>query len=189
MKDAVATMGAILPDDVGGRDAVHVAVIAMFAGEDLHPGQDVGYNGTIKDGHYVAYPIMDKFVGIVDPFIKGYVKKGEKFWLFLYPRTITGLNHLWTHPEFDESATGLYSSPSKKAASEKWIDDWAGQYGLRASKMIEEAKNWIDHGDHFSMGGTFEGEYVPDEFWDHYEVVTGKKVDRSDRESFFSCSC
>ncbi len=30
---------------------------------------------------------------------------------------------------------------------------------------------------------------LPSEFWAHFEVVTGRKVDADKRYSFFSCSC
>jgi len=30
---------------------------------------------------------------------------------------------------------------------------------------------------------------VPNEFWDHYERVTGEMVKDSSRGGFFSCSC
>ena len=113
-KDAVATMGMILPHDVGGRDAVHVAVIAATAARKLAPGQDVGFIDGERAG------TVDQPIGIVDPFLKSTVKTGQRFWLYLYPRTITGLSHKWTHPAFpDEATTGAaYNTPSQKLASE-----------------------------------------------------------------------
>jgi len=39
--DALATLGTII-DDTAGRDAIHLAVEPIIAGEKLYPGQDVG---------------------------------------------------------------------------------------------------------------------------------------------------
>jgi hypothetical protein len=190
MKDAVATMGAVLPDDAGGRDAVHVAVVSAIAGERLAPGDDVGFELPMQPGENVSMR-KDKPLGIVDPFIKGFVNEGERFWLYLYPRTITGLNHHWTHPAFPEQETTatIYAPPSQKLASMKYIDDLAGNYGFTGGRMIDAAKEWIEQGEYWYDGGTFDGETVPDEFWTHFERVTGVSVDHDKKHSFFTCSC
>ena len=76
------------------RDAVHIAVAPVVAGVDLEPGQHVG---LFQDG--TAKP-LNPHIGIVDPFYKGRINRGQKFWLFLYPGTVTSLRHVWTHPAF-----------------------------------------------------------------------------------------
>ena len=81
MKD-VPKLGEVITDDPG-RDAVHVAVIPMLAARVMHPGEH------LKNG-------------IVDPYLKAPVQPGEKYWLLLYPNTVTSLRHVWTHPAFAE---------------------------------------------------------------------------------------
>ena len=82
------------------RDAVHFALAPVEADHPLTPGQGVGLgeNGRATTAR--------QFIGIVDPFLKDEVKKGQRFWLFLYPNTITGLRHLRTHPAFKPKLPG-----------------------------------------------------------------------------------
>lgn len=94
--DALETLGTII-DNTAGRDAIHLAVEPSVAGEILYAGQHIGYvNGK-------ATTKAKKKVGIVDPFIIGPVPEGSMFWLVVFPRQITSLRHVWTHPDFEES--------------------------------------------------------------------------------------
>jgi len=193
MKDAVATMGDILPDDAGGRDAVHVAVISAIAGHKLSPGEHVGFVIQPSDDKEGTADVLTKGedpIGIVDPFLRTSVKKGQRFWMYLYPRTITSLRHQWTHPAFPDTVEGTsYSTPSQQLESKRWITEWADQYGVTYTDMIQAAENYLKFGHYFVRGGTFEGESVPKQFWDHFQVVTGRLVRSDERETFFSCSC
>jgi hypothetical protein len=104
MSNTLTTLGKILtPEDQAERDAVHVACMPVVAGETLRPGGHV----TLGDDNSTAilwlsdvprYPL-----GIVDPFLKRPVMKGQTFWLWLYPNTITSLKHVWTHPEIPDA--------------------------------------------------------------------------------------
>lgn len=97
--DALATLGTII-DNTAARDAIHLAVEPVIAGENLHPGDHI----FLRDGK--AYgAIGEKLLGIVDPFLTVPVAKGERFWLIVYPRQITSLRHVWEHPSFPGEAT------------------------------------------------------------------------------------
>lgn len=94
-------LGQLLPTHEKQRDAVHVAIAPVTAAQPLSPGQHVGFvaeNGTEFVGH------SPDLIGIVDPFLKQEVQTGERFWLFLYPGTVTSLRHVWTHPTFTSAA-------------------------------------------------------------------------------------
>ncbi len=177
--DALETLGTII-DDTQKRDAIHLAVLPVVAGERLFAGQDIG----IDDGKAVT---KAKHTGIVDPFVKGPIQEGQRFWMVLYPRMITSLRHVWSHPAFADGDEG--AKPSVNAASEAWLDSFAADKGLSRAEIIEAANARIDSGDYLCEGGRWEGEYVPEEFWPHFENVTGRKVHEGDRNNFFSCSC
>ena len=175
--DALETLGTII-GETEKRDAIHLAVEQAIAAHQLRPGEDVGFvHGAV--GH------CDKPLGIVDPFLKTFVKKGERFWLVLYPRTITSLRHVWSHPDFPED-DGL---TQRRLESKTWIENYARTFPVRYEELLERAAEWVASGEYWCEGGRFEGEYVNDEFWVHYEIVTGRTVESSKRGNFFTCSC
>ena len=197
MKDAVATMGDILPDDAGGRDAVHVAVVSARAVQRLRPGDDVGFPGADNEEASGTATL----VGIVDPFLKAPVKPGQRFWLYLYPRTITGLCHHWTHPAFpDDPKTGKYNTPSQKLVAENRLREICGGWdGPDYDTFIATCRDGrANSGDDdyyscsisdgvFYCGGFDAHGDIPQEVWPLVEIVLGKQMDK--RPEYFSCSC
>src|SRR5271155_4299986 len=99
--DALTTLGTII-DTTAKRDAIHLAVEPVMAGEYLLAGFHVGRE---SNGLYTTK--ATKHLGIVDPFLKEPVTPTQRFWLLLYPRQITSLRHVWSHPEFSDSSTSL----------------------------------------------------------------------------------
>ena len=219
--DALETLGnIILPTEK--RDAIHLAVDPAFSREYLNPGDHV----RIVAKGQVSRCAIGAGHGIVDPFLRHPVQPGEYFWLVVYPREITSLRHVWSHPAFEDEPqkntpvgpdygtmtpdqvraltvaameTSMVSVPRPEKVrslddpamteARAWIYNFAESVGLDYDELIEAAGDYLSHGDYLVKGGDLEGEYVPDEFWDHYQVVKKEKVDENDRGSFFSCSC
>lgn len=95
-------LGEILPAKTSGRDAIHIAIAPVMAGEHLEPGDHVGFIGSDRTMAYRRSTLVledgNETLGIVDPFLKEEVRPGQKFYMCLYPRTITTLRHQWSHP-------------------------------------------------------------------------------------------
>jgi hypothetical protein len=170
-------IGQILPTEQF-RDAIHVAIAPVIAGEKLGAGDHVGLLPDGKVGQLLAHTI-----GIVDPFLRKVVHPGERFWLFLYPNTVTSLRHEWIHPAFDAQTSPLVSD------SKKWLRDYANDINTTYKKLMDGAKNFIECGEYLCEGGNFEGVSTNENFWHHYEIVTGETVPENQKQSFFSCSC
>jgi hypothetical protein len=194
MKDAVATMGAVLPDDAGGRDAVHVAVISAIAYHSMEPGAHVSFIDVptaTTEGKAGVSPLGDEPIGIADPFIKDRIKEGERFWLYLYPRTITGLRHQWTHPAFADDQGTVYGTPSQKLAAEEWIKNFVHRSDCPGyEELMAGVARIADEGgsDYFYVYESNTHGEIPDEFWVMAEIVLGRPI-KGKRPSYFSCSC
>lgn len=174
--DALETLGTkIGPGEK--RDAIHLAVIPMLAHVTLQPGQHVDANG---------YPTQPgKGIGIVDPFVLEPVLPGERFWLVIYPRMITSLRHVWTHPAFAPEEQGA----PVMLPSEIWLREYASRIDVSFDALMEGAANWLRHGDQLVGGSELEGVSTSPEFWTHYSIVSGRNVPDERRRNFFSCSC
>lgn len=96
-KDAVK-VGSILDESERQRDAIHVPIAPVTAGCQLDPGWHIKIeNGVAIDAN------AEDSVGVVDPFLKDVVVKGQRFYIFMHPNTVTGIRHFWTHPKFKTS--------------------------------------------------------------------------------------
>lgn len=187
--DALETLGSII-DETAGRDAIHLAVEPVVAGEKLYAGQHIG----VVDG--VATTKAKKKLGIVDPFVREFIPKGERFWLVIYPRTITSLRHVWSHPELPESKSEKDLADEIKEIidtevnkSKEWINQYSNQFALSYDSLMDGATDFIETGNNIYGGDNLEGESISSEFWDHYEIVTNKKIPNKKRGTFFSCAC
>lgn len=212
--DALDTLGMIHEYDEH-RDAIHLGVEPIEAGETLKAGQHIGIGSDGKA--YIAVESYIKAVGIVDPFLTTIVKQGERFWLVVYPRAITSLRHVWEHPDFpitnetrpkeltkeqQETVDMIRNTPAHRARQEieafaesissEEDSDWFRGITVSADELIDKMlevgtskSEWLS--DYWSNGSQFEGVYIPDNIWDAVETIKNVKLDN--RESFFSCSC
>jgi hypothetical protein len=170
-------LGQILSGVLPGRDAVHIAIAPVQATMNLTPGREIGF---VREGNTNMVGIVDTPIGIVDPFLKHLVVKGQYFYMYLFPQTITSLRHDWTHPAFEED--------KRLEASKAWIEEYAQGYGFTYEEFMDAADDLEDTGDGSVCGGDrMEGESTSPEFWQHWSVITGRVPQRAG--SFFRCAC
>ncbi len=187
--DALETLGSII-GTTEARDAIHLAVEPIEAGGPLRPGQHV----MIQNGKGYACRVNEG-VGVADPFLATEIQPGQRFWLVVYPRTITSLRHVWEHPAFSDpepSTVRPVATKKDKAASEAWLRAFISgadcpDYETVVATALDNRDPWDSDYLHFE-GRDAHGE-IPPEFWDHLEVVTGRAFGATERASYFSCSC
>lgn len=161
----------------GCRDAVHVAIAPVTAGMVLGPGNRV----NIENGY--AFQTNDtNYTGVVDPFLRVVLQKGDRFYVLMVPETITSIRHEWTHPSFD----------GDKSTSMAWLADFAKETYMSYDELLQAAHAWLDKGVYHIIDGYSTPDIVwnqNDEFWEHFQVATGRIVALDDRNPFISCAC
>ena len=173
--DAVATLGQII-DETQKRDAIHLATEPVVAAEKLFPGQDVG----ILDGQGSAR--ATKLVGIVDPFLKGPVFPGQRFWLIVYPRQITSLRHTWEHPDFPDAVAKatmpeITPSPTVENTAFSRMSQIVEDAGFDFGDVMRAARDYEGDSQLYVYGDNKRGYLDVDEgFWDDYNAITGQNV-------------
>lgn len=195
--DALDTLGTLSLEETASRDAIHIAVEPVLSDEILYAGQFIG----IENGK--ASTKAKKLLGIVDPFLTGAIYPGNKFWMLVFPRTITSLRHVWSHPDFNEELK-IPSFPQGVSGAKSWLQNWCKSTGdITYEELIEvmdkgfvKSENpengyelrWENHHDYLLSVGCDNSTYdIPAEVWIHVETILGRKLDSY--PSHFSCSC
>jgi hypothetical protein len=161
------------------RDAIHIAIAPVVASHDIAPGQPIGF---VRAGDSELVGIGVSPVGIADPFLKEVVAKGERFWMFLNPNTITSLRHEWTHPLFSDA-------PSE---DDLFIKFFAAKCGVRVERLLDNASYYADDDSHYlHMGENEDYKDVTSAEWDRFWAIFEQREGKApkDKGSFFSCSC
>lgn len=182
--DALATLGTIITENEK-RDAIHLAVENVVAGESLAPGDHVGW---LSDGRVGI--MTNKKLGIVDPFLTEIIKENERFWLILYPRQITSLRHVWSHPDF--SADTIIKKSKKDA--ELWLRKYINNgVNINFSTVINCITYDLAHSQNIEvicLPEDIDGDRtITPEFWENFEIYTSRKVPQKQRANYFRCAC
>lgn len=180
-------LGQIITD-AAHRDAIHVAVAPVVADQQLQPGAKIGF---VNDDAERVCAKSKGAIGIVDPFLTTSVKRGQRFWMFLFPNTVTGMRHEWQHPAFANARSVENAHvwlPGVLDGSDAWLRKHADNIGLSYDALMAAADQWVDDHEYTTQLGseTWRDGYDP-QFWEMYEKVRGKTVAK--KENFFSCSC
>lgn len=167
---------------VAHRDAIHIAIAPVTANEHMAPGELVKFAEEGNTENAVSARVGDSAaIGIVDPFLDE-VKKHERFYVFLFPQTITSLRHEWTHPAFT-------NKPERERAN-SWIANFARTIGQDYDALMGAAREfartgnttWAEEGSYDASSSQWE------KFWLCFELVTGIKCDETDWAPFH-CAC
>ncbi len=194
-----ARLGHFIGPDavVNQRDAVHIAVAPVIAGDDLSPGRDLA---ILRDGVTAVFAGNngEGAVGIADPFLKGWnIPKGTRFWMFLYQGSVTTLRHEWTHPSFPDPTTSAPKkdevSPSQIQEAENWLRTYAARvnYYLGPEGAFEQLIADLRDG-RITYHGT--DMHSRDELIDAddlrlYASIYLKRPINFDDFEYFSCTC
>jgi len=198
-----------LATETDHRDAIHIAVIPVRASWDGQRGDQV----KVKQiGNEYVTTDEGEFVGIADPFLKGkWIEKGDIFWLLLFPETITGLRHVWSHPAFQEETN--QPTDIEKQRAEEWLRELAERLGRTCTNydepykkhewieityemLIQSGHDAIEDGGYFVQQGSemardvFQNKKTKEKFWKMWQIVTGVKITKEQGDhGIFSCSC
>jgi|TARA_R110000744_G_scaffold187113_1_gene306545 hypothetical protein len=190
MKDALEYLGNTISDiKEFSRDAVHIAVVPVMnlSSIRLTPGLRIRVDPT----GLIPISCIGEANAIVDPFLDHPVPPGDSFFAMMYPRTTTGLTHVWSHPDFASDPDIVFEDALSIIAgntpSMKFLEETARGIGVDVTTVIEKATQFQENGEVWVGGEDFMDQFADGEFWDAWEKVTRKKA--VTRDSFFRCAC
>lgn len=134
MSDAKLGLGEIIQSEQF-RDAIHVAVAPVVAACGLAQAEHIGLNTSGEATNDIA---ETKLIGIVDPFLSRRVRRGEKFWMFLYPNTVTGMRHEWQHPAFGNSPSQPKAISEAEITVRNFCNEYSGEYDTLLGAWIND---------------------------------------------------
>lgn len=150
------------PMDLGDKDAIHVAIVAVRAGSLITPGQRCGLNE-----HREAVP-NEKGVGVADPFLKDNITIGQSFWLLLSQDQVPNVQHVWEHPAID------FTPPTREVVKNRWLQQHAEKLGVTYEQLMEACAYVVEHDKAAPYAGTKVGEDLADalDSIDRYDIFS-----------------
>ncbi len=121
------------PEQLGTKDAIHTAIVAVRAASAINPGERCKLNE-----HREAVP-DSKGCGCADPFLKSTIMRGDFFWLLLCQDEVPNVQHVWDHPDVD------FSPPTREVERNRTIKKYADEYQVTYEQVMEAADFVVEH--------------------------------------------
>lgn len=159
------------------RDALHVAIIPLVAGEDMSPGQKIKLKSPNTDIAVKYDPLKDNihrdYIGVVDPMLHENVVMGERFYGFMKSGVVKGMRHHWDSNQFPTA--GLFIKEEEEDVHYKYLKQHCESNSLNLEQFLETCQTDEDfmttmrlEPDDYSMD---------DVFWYHLEQYTGMEFE------------
>lgn len=180
-KDNAMTIGQLV-GHTGVRDAIHCPIISAVAKMNLNVGTPV----SILETGEAEQSDLHTCVGIVDPFLRRCVQRGEQFWVWVRPGSISSLTHKWTHkliPDFAEIV------PAKEQARVRLQEFAEGPLHVTLDEMLEAIEACRRDDDNALYDHGYESLSVYPGFWTDYELYTGKPDPNKAEGYFYFFTC
>ena len=152
------------------RDALHVPVVPLRAGEKLRPGQRVRL-GERSNTIVGTSPLHSEPIGIVDPFLDEIVERDETVWVLMMPGTTQNVRHEWKSKALEGVSEGT------EALFEVALEI-ARICGVSTKQLYEAAEKYCRTGeassiekDDFAFQRVTPAQW--EKFWLHFKVETG----------------
>ena len=73
---------------------------------------------------------------------------------------------------------------------EAYLHSFAIEHGLTYDELMDGIRTYLEFGEGVTLDGyTWMNFEAPEEFWDHYEALMGRRVAKSLRSDAFDCEC
>ena len=151
-----------VPQELGQKDAVHVAIVSVRAEQAIRPGQKCILN---KDRE--AVPCDNKSIGIADPFLKKNISRGENFLLILNPDAVDNVQHTWEHPVD-------FTPPNNPPKMNYFLEEEAKNWGVTYQQLMDACKYCVEN----DSSAPYPGTKTDEEF--------DEAIDNSDTYSLWS---
>lgn len=162
---------------LGERDALHIPVICAKAHRRVSAGTWVGVDGSQTTD--------DDYVGVIDPFFKGWAEQGEIVAVFLRPGETSNVRHVWEHPLIDctprTEPTAPIAGPLKMTMEEwpSYADEIAETIGCSRRVLDNGIQHIVEYGT--NIGGTQPNLDTCDrvnweDFWRRYNESHGANI-------------
>ena len=148
------------PAELGDKDAIHVAIVAVRAATPINPGQKCSIN---EFGEAVSD--NGRGVGVADPFLKQAIAKGQSFWLLLNGTEVPNVKHTWEHPKI------AFGPPTREVKLNKTLLANAEDLGLTYQQLMDACQKCVDTNSPVEYEGTKTAEELSEDvFVDSYEI-------------------
>lgn len=161
-----------LQDKAGVKDAVHVAIVSVRAGQLIKPGSRCSLN------EFNEAVVNNKGYGIADPWLKSNIKTGDIFLLILGQNEIPNVRHVWEHPtiKFDE--------PTRDVKLNIYIQEQSENLGVTYNELMNAAEQLILKNKKTKYCGNKTEEQCEEtwdnwEFWSEWSSETGYEFENS----------
>jgi len=163
------------PHELGDKDAIHVAIVAVRASHLIKPGDRCGLNEFGEALRQAAG------VGVADPFRREPIARGQSFWLLLDQDAVPNVRHVWDHPSVS------FTPPTREPVFNRSLVQIAGELKLTYQQLMDACAECVRAGNPVAyVGPLSEAELTSAldrldkyELWSEWSEESGHKFENS----------